>query len=761
MRRASTRDVVSLIVVLTLGSSPTLSQDEVWTNYTSMREVAATARTGTTIWAATTGGLFGWERGTGRFERYTAAEGLRSIALTALEADDDGTVWSGSATGILHRLLPSTGQIQVNSDIATSDQINRAILRLKTSGDTLLICTEFGLSIFRKSRFEFGDTFTRFGSIPSSSRTSVFDAEVLQDRIWIALSDGITTNAVASADRQSPNLLPPESWTLEVVGSPGNVVRHLAVFAGNLYAGAADGLYRRTGLGWEPLANFTGRQVTALSSGSSLVVCTADDQVWLVDQAGAVSAYGTGLPSAAAAVTADPSGLPVVGSAGLGLLDFNQSWEQHVPEGPAASSIAGLAATTSGALWCASATVNGNGIYVFDPPSWTTISASTSALPTNDVYRVAVSSDGTVWASTFGRGLVAFPGGIPQVDTANIFNTNVGMVGLSNDLQFVVPSNAVTDAAGNVWTTIINAADRNVLAVRRPDGSWRTLPAIINGVRVSTLTEPLVDLCLAVDASDNLWSVVRDGAFRGVISFNNRGTVDSVAAFLVTAATGLPSDDIRTIIVDRENDIWVGTSRGIGIILEPSDPRRPGAIASYRPLNGLTISTIAVDPLNRKWVGTTEGVILLSSDGTQVLQTYTLESSNGRLISDEVRSIAVDPLRGTVYFGTDQGLAGLSTPAAAPVQSFGDLLVYPNPYLIPNPTPVTVDGLVENSSLRILTIDGSLVRDLATPGGRIGFWDGKDQQGRDVSSGIYLVVAYSDDGTNVANGKIAVIRRSP
>jgi hypothetical protein len=333
------------------------------------------------------------------------------------------------------------------------------------------------------------------------------------------------------------------------------------------------------------------------------------------------------------------------------------------------------------------------------------------------------------------------------------------MVGLSNDLSFVVPSNAAFDAAGNVWTTIINAADRRVLAVRRADGSWRTLPAIINGVRVSTLTEPQIDLCLAVDASDNLWSVVRDGAFRGVASFDNRGTIDSVVNYLVTAANGLPSDDIRTIIVDRENDVWVGTSRGIGIILEPSDPLRAGAIAAYRPLNGLTINTIAVDPLNRKWVGTTEGVILLSADGTQVLATYTQASSNGRLISDEVRSIAVDPRTGTAYFGTDEGLAGLSTPAAAPVPSYGDLLVYPNPYVIPNPSPVTVDGLVENSSLRILTIDGSLVRDLATPGGRIGFWDGKDLQGRDVSSGIYLIVAYSDDGSTVANGKIAVIRR--
>jgi len=635
-----------------------------------MREVTSTARSGSTVWAATSGGLFGWDRSSGQFERYTAAEGLRSIALTALAVDREGIIWSGSATGVLHRLDPATDQINVNTDIETSDQINRAILRLRTEGDTLLICTQFGLSIFRISRFEFGDTFTRFGSTPSSTRTSVFDAVILDGRIWITISDGLTTNAVASADRQSPNLLPPESWTLEAVGSPGNLIRQLASVGGSLYAGSAEGLFLRTAGGWEAVAGFAGREVTALYALNGLIVCTADGAVTLVDASGTLTPYGSALPSEASDVTADEAGLPVVGSAALGLLDFDGSWQSHMPEGPAASSVTGLAATASGVLWCASATVNGSGIYVFDPPSWTTIQRATSALPIDNVYRVSVAPDGTVWASTFGSGLVAFPNGITEVDSANIFNTNVGMVGLPNDMQYVVPSNTVTDGAGNVWTTIINAADRNVLAVRNAAGVWRTLPAIINGVRVSTLTEPLVDLCLAVDASDNLWSVVRDGAFRGVISLGNRGAIDSVAAYWVTANTGLPSDDIRTIVVDKENDIWVGTSRGIGIILEPSAPTRPGAIAAYRPLNGLTINTIAVDPLNRKWVGTTEGVILLSSDGTQVLETYTLETSQGRLISDEVRSIAVDPQRGTVYFGTEEGVAGLTTPAAAPASSW-------------------------------------------------------------------------------------------
>jgi hypothetical protein len=267
-----------------------------------------------------------------------------------------------------------------------------------------------------------------------------------------------------------------------------------------------------------------------------------------------------------------------------------------------------------------------------------------------------------------------------------------------------------------------------------------------------------VDRCLAVDAFDNLWATVRQGSSAGVISFGNRGRLDSTSAYHLNSSDGLPSNDIKTIVVDRDNNIWVGTDRGIGIILDPNNPKRSGGTASYRPLLGLVINTIAVDPLNQKWVGTPEGVVVLSQDGTQLVASYTVESTGGRLIDNDVKSIAVDPNSGTVYMGTVSGLVSLTTPAAAPKLAFETLNLSPNPYLLPNGSQLTIDGLVENASIKILSIEGKLVRELKTPGGRIGFWDGMDEDGEYVASGVYLVTAYAEDG-RVATGKVAVIRR--
>jgi ligand-binding sensor domain-containing protein len=132
----------------------------------------------------------------------------------------------------------------------------------------------------------------------------------------------------------------------------------------------------------------------------------------------------------------------------------------------------------------------------------------------------------------------------------------------------------------------------------------------------------------------------------------------------VEKANGLPRDDNRKIVVDRDNNIWVGTSNGIAIILDSSNPTRPGWIASYRPLNGLVINTVEIDPLNQKCIGTTEGVVLVSSDGTQRFASYTVACTGGKLIDDDVKSIAIDKKTRYVYFGTACGLASFSTTAS-------------------------------------------------------------------------------------------------
>ena len=58
----------------------------------------------------------------------------------------------------------------------------------------------------------------------------------------------------------------------------------------------------------------------------------------------------------------------------------------------------------------------------------------------------------------------------------------------------------------------------------------------------------------------------------------------------------------------------------------------------------------------------------------------------------------------------------------------------------------------------MLTINGSLVTQFTSPGGRTAYWDGKDDNGELVNTGVYLIVAFDAEGNNVVTGKVAVLR---
>jgi hypothetical protein len=167
---------------------------------------------------------------------------------------------------------------------------------------------------------------------------------------------------------------------------------------------------------------------------------------------------------------------------------------------------------------------------------------------------------------------------------------------------------------------------------------------------------------------------------------------------------------------------------------------------------------MAVDALNRKWIGTSQGLLLVSSDGTTVIKTFS--STNSPLITDAIRTLAVNEKTGKVYVGLDAALAVISTYAQKPADDYSGLFTYPAPYLLSaTSSPLTIEGLIKDSGIKIIDISGNLVRSMETLGGYVAQWDGRNDSGNLVSSGVYILVAYDKDGNNVGTKKIAVIRK--
>jgi hypothetical protein len=113
-----------------------------------------------------------------------------------------------------------------------------------------------------------------------------------------------------------------------------------------------------------------------------------------------------------------------------------------------------------------------------------------------------------------------------------------------------------------------------------------------------------------------------------------------------------------------------------------------------------------------------------------------------------------------VYAGTENSLTSFETPFIKPKEEFDELFIYPNPYFVDNSSNLlTIDGLIRDSDIKILTLSGKLISEFSSPGGRTAFWDGRDDDGNLVNSGVYIVVAFDSEGNSTVTGKVAVLRR--
>lgn len=728
-----------------------------WKNYTDMKGVQSIATGKNALWAATRGGLFRFNLSDSSITTLTNSEGLTSNLLTAVLVDDAGKVWVGASNGAIDIYDPAKQTWQHIQDILLSDKTRKGVTGFYQLGDSIYVASEFGVSLFDRRRFEFRETYSKFGSFPSSIRVN--SLTVAGGRIWVATSSG-----VASADLKNPNLAAPSAWTTVTTaeGLPSNLANALAYFNGTIYVGTEAGLARQGQSSWQLVAALGARQITRLAQIGSRLYATEGSEVYSVGADGSVSKVGSNLPASINAITNDGSGSAVLGVEKNGLAFLKGlAWTFKFPNGPASNLFINLKVDTAGVLWAASGINNrGAGFYSFDVAGpagkqWTSYDVSTNPeLKFNDYYRVSLGRDNSKWISSWGRGVAR----VNREGSVTVFNqTNAGFVGIPEgptaSPTFIVIGDVVTDRRFNTWMTVRSSANGNVLAVYRPDSSWFFLRNGLNP-SVTLLTS------MAIDLFDTKWIVSEDPALPGLIYMADGGTLTNLSDDswnILRDTDGLASNTITRVIVDQEGEVWVGTNLGLNIILNPRSPK--GNIRRVFIAREQYVNDIAVDPLGNKWVGTKEGVFVLSPDGTALLAQYTVANTQGKLIDNDVRAVTFDERRGIAYVGTENGLSSLTTTSVAPLVSFEELSVSPNPFRLPSPRMLQIDGLVRDSNIKILTIDGRLVREFPAPGGRIAFWDGRDETGALVSSGIYIIVAFSENGDQVTKGKVAVLKK--
>ncbi len=774
MRRYVIR-LVGIVIISCALAQYVFSSSEQWRNFTAMNQTRGAVQHDNAVYVVTSGGMFAYTNNGETIETFTTSEGLSAIDLTAVVGDDNGMIWIGAAGGYLDGYNPYDRSWRRVTDITRADFPQRDILTLETRGDTLYVGTSYGVSIYSIFRNEFNDSYIKFGDFPT--QTPVTSITYDDSDIWVG-----TTLGVARANVNDPLLAAPDRWHTYSAELPSASVNDIAIFNDRVYVATSSGLVYYDGEHWNIVPEFENENIVALAVNTHVYVA-GERNVYRIDRNQNVTSYGGRLDGVITGLfffEQDPRVLVN----NFGVASLEGSWVYTLPEGPVTNFIIDVEVDIFGNVWIATgATVSADGFARFNPDGskseqWWNVprltytytdqqTSESKSITLFKYHRARAMQDGTVWLSLWGEGVsrvIPDKSGAPVTSGDVVlenedviiehFYLNHGLDPILGSSAFVVIGNSAMDNQGNVWITNYKV---NTMPLARwsPDGTWDFYPNMRNSF-ATVLTD------IIIDRYDTKWiiSTIDDGrGQRALFYFNEHQAVGSHSNGwgVVTTANGLPSNNINAIIEDNRGEIWIGTEAGLAVITNPLEPQL--SVRDIFVLQDQYVHSIAVDPLNRKWVGTQQGVFLLSPDGTSLISNYNVQSTNNQLLSNDVRSVVFDDNRGVAYFGTERGLSTLQTVAVAPRTQFNELFVAPNPYLIPAEYELKIDGLVRNSSVKILSVDGRLVRAFDSPGGRVAFWDGRDDSGRQVASGVYIVVGISEDGTEVGKSKVTVIRR--
>ncbi|MCP9236866.1 hypothetical protein [Lewinella sp. JB7] len=419
------------------------------------------------------------------------------------------------------------------------------------------------------------------------------------------------------------------------------------------------------------------------------------------------------------------------------------------------------------------------GVYRFRDGSWTTVDRNNT--PAFRGRNGSVGGDDDVatiidvdydpvnrvhYFSSFFEGVV----GLDAEGEATLYDETNSSLQLAPDAGpgRIRAAGAATDAAGFTYFGVSRADQNGIVSVRSPDGAWAAL---------GQSCELNIAIDIAVDRQGYVWVLHRGGGDGGITIIDPMGTPldpsDDRCRTITTSTSELPTNEVRSIAVDLDGAVWIGTTMGI-VVFECGDrlfdvttcPGRRPQVEADDGFGGFLLETeeiraIAVDGGNRKWIGTNGGAYLLSEDGRDQLRFF--DRGNSPLLDDLVRDIAIDPNSGTVYFGTELGVISYRSNATLAAPSFApELVVFPNPVEPGYAGQIAIQGLMRDARVKITDLSGKLVEEGTAIGGQF-TWAGTDYNGRRVTTGVYLIFASSNGQFSLENeqhavGKIVFLR---
>ncbi len=718
-----------------------------WRTHYSFNTTISVTQSQQEVFAASKAGLYIINKTDQSIRSVTKLNGLSETGISVIHHNNTtNTLIIAYDNGQLD--LIKENKISPIFDIKLSDILDSKIsYHMNEYGVYTYLSTDFGLLKINTATQIIQESFLNLSN--TGDNLKIYASIIYNDSLFLATETGLMAGSL------SDNLKDFTQWKRfdGTTGVNEEVAPVLGIYESMpLTANSSQGLLQYSNGTWLAVGGLVGATFTSIYTDKKTLV-TASDTVYILDKNVLTPLLSPNIVKAEDALLDGPNFWIADNKNGLIHLIDGKS-ESLYPNGPFFNSVAKLKTvqnkivalpphqTSSGFPLRSNA-----GFSVFENGFWSNFNSTgypqTELIPEFlDITSVSSKKNGELIFSSLGYGLLLWSEqNFEIIDESNSPLINYLLPGKNVAIKDIDSQN------GNLW--VLNNNTTTSLHQLTNENDW-TSYSPSSGVSNATeiVSTPWADQWIGINSS----------AGGGIVVHG----INKEEAILKSAGSGtIPSNVINQILLDKEDKMWIATTKGVVyylspflIIENPSQEAIVPIIDSQALFNSENVNCLAVDGGNRIWMGTNKGAWLFDNDGSVLIEHFTEE--NSPLLSDVVLNIAINDLSGEIFFNTDKGL--ISYRGTASVTG-----TYKTPKIFPNPVNsgfsgvITIEGVPTNAEVKITDASGRVVANIEAHG-NTAIWDMNNAYSSEVGTGVYFVFVSNKDGSSTQLGKIAVVK---
>lgn len=732
-----------------------------WQGYFSYNEIKDVSEASNTVFAASENALFSKNSITDIIKTTTTVDGLSGqIISTIYYSEVSKKTLIGYENGLMIVINEKDGSMLKVVDIINKQLPSnlKKINHFMEYNGLIYVSCDFGIVQFNLTTSQFGDTYF-IGD--AGAEISVKQTTFFSGFIYAATSNGIRKAMITNA-----NLVDYNQWSVVNTGNWSSV----ETLDSELIAiNSAGYIHRYNSSVFVGFLQLSQSSIDMRAKNHNLFITTPsavfvyNNKMVLSRQISNTQVLDNSLSFTCTTAIDDAI---YIGTKENGL--FSSSllntgvFENNTPSGPIRNNIFALQTTTN-SLWAVYGDYSGvynpypkdsYGISKFSQSIWLNIPYE-EVLGAKSLIRIAVdpNDENKVYIGSFDAGLLKVEDDIPTY----LYGTaNSSLEAIKNTADVWV-NGPVFDKSGNLWMN--NSLVDNGIKVLKANGDWEVFStkSIITNISSCPFGR------MSIDKNGTKWMATYNN---GIIGFNEKGTVLKKIT-IGSDAGNLPFIDARVAIPDNNNQLWIGTTKGLRVLSNVNSFLTDTQLTTNPIIiieDGLAqellyeqfITDIVVDGANNKWIGTADsGVFMVSPNGQETKYHFTID--NSPLPSNVINDIDINSSTGEVFIATDKGMVSFKGTSTSANENLNNVYVYPNPVRPGFSDTVKIAGLLNKANVKITDIEGNLVYEATSAGGTIE-WDTMAFGRYKVASGVYVIFISAQDGSETKVKKVMIIR---